>query len=430
MSEGQTRFCVRLAGCLWALAGGFGVQAAEPAPQPRHATLQGKVMCGYQGWFRTPCDEAQAGWRHYLRQRDGAWLPTTDYLPDVSEAAPEERCRMPLACADGRVAEALTSDSRATVGRHFSWMRRYGIDGAFVQRFPVDLYRRNLAAQPFRGSADRVLGYCRDAAASNGCAYALMYDLSGLGSNAAEVVIADWRHLVETGVVRGPSDSAWQHHEGRPVIALWGVGFNDKRNYGLDACDRLVEFFKREAGPGQGGYAVLLGLPFYWRTLKNDAVADARLHAVVRKADIVHTWSVGRYRDDAGVRRAEAVWREDAAWCRASGLTFMPVVFPGFSWKNLKGSHDEIPRRDGIFLWSQFAAARRAGAGCAFVAMFDEVDEGTQIFKVNNTPPAGAGFAYQSYGALPSDHYLWLTGEAARLFRSGQPLPEGLPARK
>ncbi len=408
-----------------ALVCALSLQGAESvAPPGRHTTLEGMVLCGYQGWFRTACDPSGAGWRHYLRRRENVWLPVTDYLPDISEAAAEERCRMPLACADGRMAEVLSSDNRETVNRHFGWMRQYGIDGVFVQRFPVDLYSRALASASFRDSADRVLGYCRDAAATSGRSYALMYDLSGLGSNAAEVVIADWRHLTGAGVVRGPSDAAWQHHGGRPVIALWGVGFNDKRNYGLDACERLVSFFKGE------GYAVLLGLPFYWRTLRNDAIPDERLHALVRQADIVHTWSVGRYRDEAGVRRAEQVWREDAAWCRENKLTFMPVVFPGFSWRNLKGKQDEIPRRGGAFLWDQFAAAKRAGAGCAYVAMFDEVDEGTQIFKVNNDPPAGAGFVYQSYGTLPPDYYLWLTGEATRLFRSPQPFSLTLPVRK
>jgi len=407
------------------VAGGITLLACSTraAAAPLHPSLDGRVLCGYQGWFRTPDDPAKAGWRHYLRQRGGAWLPATDYLPDVSEAPPEERSRLPLACADNGLAEVVSSDSRSTVNRHFGWMKAYGIDGAFVQRFPTDMYHRSLAPAPFRDSGDRVLGYCRDAAAETGRSYALMYDLSGLGSNACEVVVADWRHLVAGGVVRGAGDTAWQHHEGRPVIALWGVGFNDGRRYGLEACERLVDFFKGE------GYAVLLGLPFYWRTLKNDTVADARLHAVARKADVVHSWSVGRFGDDKGVARAEAVWREDAAWCRTNGLAFMPVVFPGFSWRNLKGDGAGIPRRDGAFLWSQFAAAKRAGASCAYVAMFDEVDEGTQIFKVNNAPPAGDGFTYLTYGSLPPDHYLWLTGEASRRFRAQTLFPDAMPAR-
>ncbi len=398
-------------------------QAATGAP-PLYPSLDGRVLCGYQGWFRTPDDQAKAGWRHYLRQRGGAWLPVNDYLPDVSEVKAEERCRLPLACADGGVAEVVSSDNRNTVNRHFAWMRQYGIDGVFVQRFPTDFYGRDLAPAPFRASGDRVLGYCREAAAESGRSYSLLYDLSGLGSNADAVVMADWRHLVGTGVVCVTNDVAWQCHKGKPIIALWGMGFNDNRQYGLDACERLVNFFKGE------GYAVLLGVPFYWRSLKTDTVADERLHAVLRKADIIHSWSVGRFGDEAGVQRAEAVWREDAEWCRENGLTFMPVVFPGFSWGNLMGASNGIPRRDGVFLWSQFAAAKRAGVGCVYVAMFDEVDEGTQIFKINNAPPKGDGFTYLSYGTLPSDHYLWLTGEATRLFRSRQPFPDVLPTRR
>lgn len=46
-----------------------------------------------------------------------------------------------------------------------------------------------------------------------------------------------------------------------------------------------------------------------------------------------------------------------------------------------------IPRLQGRFFWSQITAAKRAGADMLYVAMFDEVDEGTAIFKVTNDPP-------------------------------------------
>ena len=90
----------------------FSAAASQAAgAPPLYPSLEGRVLCGYQGWFRTPDDQAKAGWRHYLRQRDGAWLPVNDYLPDVSEAKAEERCRMPLACADGGVAEPPKADA-------------------------------------------------------------------------------------------------------------------------------------------------------------------------------------------------------------------------------------------------------------------------------------------------------------------------------
>ncbi len=43
--------------------------------------------------------------------------------------------------------------------------------------------------------------------------------------------------------------------------------------------------------------------------------------------------------------------------------------------------------------------------------MFDEVDEGTAIFKVTSEPPTQAHFV--GYEGLPSDWYLRLTGEGA-----------------
>jgi hypothetical protein len=50
----------------------------------------------------------------------------------------------------------------------------------------------------------------------------------------------------------------------------------------------------------------------------------------------------------------------------------------------------------------------------AYVAMFDEVDEGTAIFKCTNDPPVGR---FCTYEGLSSDHYLKLTGLAGRLLR-------------
>ena len=52
-----------------------------------------------------------------------------------------------------------------------------------------------------------------------------------------------------------------------------------------------------------------------------------------------------------------------------------------------------------------------------YVAMFDEVDEGTAIFKCTNNPPVGPGAEFANYEGLPSDYYLKLTGRAAKLLR-------------
>lgn len=73
------------------------------------------------------------------------------------------------------------------------------------------------------------------------------------------------------------------------------------------------------------------------------------------------------------------------------------------------------------------AAARRIGCEMIYVAMFDEVDEGTAIFKCVNNPPRGKASAFMDYEGLPSDFYLRLTGEGGRLLRDEIPLTDALP---
>jgi hypothetical protein len=63
----------------------------------------------------------------------------------------------------------------------------------------------------------------------------------------------------------------------------------------------------------------------------------------------------------------------------------------------------------------------------AYVAMFDEVDEGTAIFKVTNAPPKEAKF--QTYDGLPADWYLRLTGEGAKVIRGERKPTTALPIK-
>jgi hypothetical protein len=111
-------------------------------------------------------------------------------------------------------------------------------------------------------------------------------------------------------------------------------------------------------------------------------------------------------------------------------MLWLPVVYPGFSWDNLQkkppGSTN-IPRRGGRFLWEQFHMLSKLGADSVCVAMFDEVDEATAIFKVSNSPPTQAHFL--TYEGLPSDWYLRLVGEATRRLREKREVPEEIPLK-
>lgn len=384
-------------------------------------TLTNKVMCGYQGWFTAKGDGSERDWFHW--EWKGGFEPgkcSIDLWPDVTELDADELYDTAFRKADGSVAPVFSSMNEKTVVRHFKWMQDYGIDGVFVQRFvgetfnPVSL-----------NHSTTVLSHCRTGANTYGRTYALMYDLSGLQAGQMDMVIEDFKRLVDNmKLTRDPADRAYLHHRGKPVVSVWGVGFNDNRPYTLDDCAKLVDFLKND--PDYGGCTVMVGIPSYWRTLDRDSVQDARLHDVIKMADIVSPWTPGRYNSPESVAEfAKDRWEPDVRWCETNGKDYLPVMFPGFSWHNMfeKSPFDAIPRLRGRFLWKQYIEARKAGVTMIYQAMFDEVDEGTAIFKCTNNPPVGKS-EFLTYEGLPSDYYLRMVGEGGRLLRCEIPLKD------
>ncbi len=386
-------------------------------------SLMGKVVCGYQGWFRCEGDGSNNGWHHYAA--GGKFEPGHAHIemwPDVRELPQEDRFPTPFKHADGRAAEVFSSVRASVAQLHFKWMREHGIDGAFLQRFAATLQDRR-----FREPMDQVLAHCQAAAQTNGRGWTLMYDLSGIKEDGIGLVIADWKRLVDEKRLdrRG---AAYFHQHGRPLVALWGLGFNDRAPM-LAEWERLIDFLKND--PEHGGCAVMLGVPYHWRTLDGDCIADPKLHDLIAKADIVSPWAVGRLAtpQDAA-NRVEKILKPDVAWCAARNIGYLPAAFPGFSWVNLSKSRGQearfnaIPRLGGEFLWSQGLAAKRGGAQMLYVAMFDELDEGTAIFKTENQPPVGES-SFLAEPGLPNDHYLWLTGMLGKLMRgeAGDEMP-------
>jgi hypothetical protein len=397
--------------CLWA--------ALAAAAEVRHPTLTGKVVTGYQGWFRAEGDASGLGWVHYGRGKGfSPQAYSFDIWPDLTEFTPEERYPSPFKFADDKTADLFSSVHPLTVRRHFRWMKDYGIDGAMLQRFAVGLGKSRGA-----DSLDVVLRNCTEAANAEGRSLTVMYDLSGLTPDKFPTVAADWRRHVAAGQTR---QACAQHHQGKPLVALWGLGFKDR-------APAIAEWTALLADIKATGAAVMLGVPTYWRTQKNDSIDDPALHGLIRQADILSPWTVGRYGDPKGAASlADKIWKPDLAWCQAERKGYLPVIFPGFSWHNLSALRgkqaqlDQIPRLGGKFFWSQAVAARAAGAQTLYVAMFDEIDEGTAIMKCGGPRPLGS---FVDLSDVPSDHYLWLSGQAGRMLRREIPASPDLPKR-
>ena len=383
------------------------------------SSLQGKVMCGYQGWFNCEGDGRGLGWTHWARNGRRMMAPgnaTVDLWPNVSELPERSRFPTGFRLADGRAAEVFSSASPDVVAMHFRWMREYGIDGVFLQRFANGLDHGRLQQHK-----DVVLELVQKESEENQRLYSVMYDLSGLGEGQVSRIFEDWRQLKERrNITQG---SSYLHHRGKPLVAIWGIGFNDGRRYTLKECESVVDAFKED------GCSVMLGVPSWWREGKRDATDDPKLLELIQKADVVSPWSVGRYQSpDQAIRHASEVWTEDERWCDSHRIDFMPVAFPGFSWHQLKGGElDMIPRMGGDFLWSQVYGASQAGSNMLYVAMFDEVDEGTAIFKCNPNPPISELDQFLSLQETPVDHYLKLVGEASKGMRGEIEIKRQMP---
>ena len=384
-------------------------------------SYKGLVMAGYQGWFNAPGDGAGRGWNHYLSH--GKFEPGStniDVWPDVREY--KKTYKSPFKLADGSDAYLYSSYDSSSVDTHFKWMQQYGVDGVFVQRFIGDVQRGR-----GRNHNDVVLGNALKSAQKYHRAISLMYDLSGMGAGGDSLVIKDWKHLIDSMKLTNRGDKqTWLYHRGKPLVAVWGIGFNDHRKYGLAEAERIIDFLKND--PVYGGCAVLVGVPTYWRDFGSDTEKDPHLLDVLKKADIIHPWFVGRF-DEAKYPAFYERISFDIAWCKDNKLDYVPTVFPGFSWHNMnpRSPQNQIPRNRGHFYWKQIAGSIKSGADMLYVAMFDEVDEGTAILKASKNPPVGLSHFVTYEDDIPNDYYLYLTGYAGKMLRKQVPFREDVP---
>jgi hypothetical protein len=377
-------------------------------------SLRGMVLVGYQGWFRCPGDGSPAdAWSHWSKGQPSAETMSVDLYPDTSELNPRSLCRLNGATIGGKPAYVFSSFPKETIDKHFEWMQTYGIDGALVQRFTGSI-------PGHRKEGDTILRNVRTAAEAHDRVFAVEYDMSGAHDDTIQKQLQDdWQYL--SGDLKITSSDRYLRMNGKPVVAIWGFGFNDGRHI-VDPklALQIIHWFQNEA------HAVVVGgVPAGWGTLSNDSVADPEWAKVYAALDIVQPWTVGRYRDMSSVDSWKATHLvPDVALTQKNHQMYMPVIFPGFSWHNLNrnSAENQIPRLGGKLLWRQAYNAKTAGATFVKIAMFDEVNEGTAIFKAvslrKDAPEPGYWLTLDADGyRLPSDWYLRIADEISQMFR-------------
>lgn len=380
-----------------------------------YTAYKGLVMAGYQGWFAAEGDGAGRGWYHYQGPNNTfqPGITNVDFWPDVSEYT--KTYKSPFQFLDGSDAYLYSPHDEESVDLHFNWMQEYGIDGVHMQRFVVEIKPSNAAG---KNHFNKVLTNALKAANKYDRAISVMYDLSGSNSVDVAYLEQDWNELQQLfNLFDNDEHPTLLRHNGKPLVTIWGVGFNDNRQYTIADVAQLVDRLK---GPSNK-VSVMLGVPYYWRTLDRDTENNSALHELVKKVDIIMPWAVGRYNSE-GYNNAAGTLAADIIWCKQHDVDYVPLVFPGFSWGNMHNDpslYNAIPRLKGDFLWQQVAGAKMAGAESLYVAMFDEIDEGTAIFKSarENEVPLNGHLSFMGIEQdLETDYYLWLTGQAANWF--------------
>lgn len=403
MSISRRSFVLSAAAVSAAAAGGILAQQAgagttqKPESSPA-GDVVGKISVGYQGWFACRGDGAPIdGWWHWSPDMSKPPAPgasSAKSWPAMRDYAQTYKTDMPN-LNGGAPAALFSSWDQQSVDTHFRWMRENNIDTAALQRFnPTG------SEGPTRdGMAQKV----RQAAEGSGRKFYIMYDVTGWASMQSEIK-QDWTQKMKAYTDSG----AYAVQNDKPVVCVWGFGFNDDgRPFGTAECLDVVNWFK-----DQGCY-VIGGVPREWRT--SSGGSRPGFGEVYRAFNMLSPWMVGAV---SNAEESDGIYRDftvpDHEECDALGIDYQPCVLPG--------DLQERQRAHGDFMWRQFYNMVRADVQGIYISMFDEYNEGNQIAKTAETAddvPAGSGiFALDEDGtACSSDYYLRLTGDGGRMLK-------------
>ena len=357
----------------------------------------GKVTVGYQGWFSAPGDKSPVNaWAH---QNLEMWPDTRDYLHTYQTTLPLLR--------NGQPAKMFSSYDDQTVRIHFRWITENGIDCVALQRFANEIAPGTAIKAQRDGIASKVMRAAQEA----GSKFYIMYDTSGWGVRGLQ---QDWTDTI-VQKLRLTSSPAYARQSGHPVVAIYGIGYQRWPGTPIEALD-LINWFKN-----QGCY-VIGSLPGQWRTGTGDSRPD--FGQVYTAFNMISAWAVGRLFDPSYIQ-----WiQQDAAFCKQNGIDYQPCIYPGTSFHNSNNSPKNlIPRNHGDFLWSQFVTLRQNNISTAYIAMFDELNEATSIFKcaedTSMLPAASWFLPLDADGVhVSSDFYLRLTNDGSQMLKNQAPL--------
>jgi len=372
-----------------------------------NSSYAGKAMFGYQGWFSHPDDNSPQNWYGHWGNLDIVDIDhlEVDMYPDLREYGEDEKYSTAYTLPNGENAKFFSSGNRQTVLRHMKWVRDYNTDGVFLQRFinENDNWRK-------MAHKDSVTVSVMKGCELYGRIFSIMYD--GIPNNV-QWIKNDWKHLVD--VIGITQSDRYLHHDGLPLVALWGyASYSDATP---DELEELIEFFHNNPEPKYRA-SIKLGT--------GDFRAKPEWFDAFSKVEVISPWSVGGYKQQSEyTNHLNNRIIPDKNWCTERGILYVPVLYPGFSWHNLRDGEapqNHYPRDGGNLFWMQVKGAMENNVESFYFAMLDEVDEGTAYFKTaENSEQAPAQGFWLNLDAdgynLPSDWYLRSAGKAAETLR-------------
>lgn len=363
----------------------------------------GKITVGYQGWFACIGDGSPINaWWH--------WAPNASQQPSNSNNGIKSWPDMREYTAsyqtgfsnlgNGQQARLFSSYSDQTIDIHFKWMEQNGIDAAALQRFNPNGWEG-----PVR---DAITNKVKIAAEAHNRKFYIMYDVSGWTDMQAEIK-ADWTSKMSAYT----ASSAYAKQNGKPVVCIWGFGFDDNNHpWSAAVCLEVINWFKAK------GCYVIGGVPAHWREENSDSRPD--FLQAYKAFHMISPWMVGRI---GNVNDSDNFYNHnnvpDQAYCNANGIDYQPCVLPG--------DLQERQRAHGDFMWRQFYNMIKAGCQGIYISMFDEYNEGNQIAKTAENlsmVPSGSNFLALNEDGVDcsADYYLRLTNDGGRMLKGQLPL--------
>ncbi len=363
----------------------------------------GKITVGYQGWFACKGDGSPINaWWHWTQDWSKTPSPSNKGMkswPDVRDYTHTYETEF-ADLGNGEKATLFSSYDDQSVDLHFSWMKQYGMDAAALQRF-----NPNGMEGPIR---DAVTARVKTAAEKYGVKFYIMYDVSGWTNMQSEIK-SDWTNKMKKYV----SSPAYARQNGKPVVCIWGFGFNDNNHpWNTSTCLDVINWFKEQ------GVYLAGGVPTHWRSQNSDSRPG--FLPVYKAFNMLSPWMVGRIGKAIDSDNFYAtVNTPDIQYCKENGIDYQPCVLPG--------DLQERQRAHGDFMWRQFYNMVRLGSQGIYISMFDEYNEANQIAKTaedQDMVPAGSGFyALDEDGTkCSSDYYLRLTGDGGKMLKGALPL--------